>query len=221
MSARKFRDDYLHLGHRRRLVQQLREKGIRDERILDAISRVPRHWFVPQSYESLAYEDRALPIRAEQTISQPYTVAYQTMLLDTQPGYKVLEIGTGSGYQAAILGVMDLKVFTLERHNLLYRQALSLLDDGQFGDIRCFLRDGFLGLPQFAPFDAILVTAAAEQVPETLLQQLAIGGKMVIPVGSAEQTMQRIIRISEDIYHTDHFGQFRFVPFVGGVVHKS
>ena len=218
MSNRKFVDDYLHLGHRRRLVSTLRTKGITDEQVLQAISKVPRHWFVEQPFEAKAYEDRALPIAASQTISQPYTVAYQTSLLRPAPRLKVLEIGTGSGYQAAVLGKLGMRVFTLERQEQLYAKTRSMLAANRFGSIRCFLRDGYRGLPVYGPYDRILVTAGAPEVPLKLLEQLTIGGILVIPVGVGKQEMLRITRTSEDAFETERMGPFRFVPFAEGIV---
>ena len=218
MSNRKFVDDYLHLGHRRRLVSTLRTKGIRDEQVLEAIFKVPRHWFVEQPFEAKAYEDRALPIAASQTISQPYTVAFQSSLLKPAPRLKVLEIGTGSGYQAAVLGKLGMRVFTLERQEQLYAKTRSMLAANRFGSIRCFLRDGYRGLPVYGPYDRILVTAGAPEVPGKLLEQLTIGGILVIPVGVEKQEMLRITRTSEDTFETERMGAFRFVPFAEGVV---
>ena len=219
MPGRRLRDDYLHLGHRRRLVQHLRHRGIDDVATLDAIGRVPRHFFVPRAHEARAYEDRALPIGHGQTISQPYTVAFQTSVLRARRRQKVLEIGTGSGYQAAVLGALGLRVFTLERQEALYHRTRALLSAHDFGRIRCFLRDGYRGLPAYAPFDRILVTAGASDIPEVLLGQLAPGGIMVVPVGDGDQVMKRITRpegggaiVVEDL------GAFRFVPFLGGLV---
>lgn len=219
MSARRFRDDYLHLGHRRRLVQHLRHRGIDDEAVLEAIGQVPRHFFVPRAHEARAYEDRALPIGHGQTISQPFTVAYQTALLRASPRQKVLEIGTGSGYQAAVLGAMGLRVFTLERQEALFRNTQALLSARGFGRIRCFLRDGYRGLPAYAPFDRILVTAGAADIPEVLVDQLAPGGIMVVPVGEGEQVMKRITRPDDggEVVVED-LGAFRFVPFLEGLV---
>ena len=221
MTTRTYADDYIHLGHRRRLVQILRERGIRDEAVLAAIGRVPRHWFVGQPYESLAYEDRALPIARGQTISQPYTVAAQTEWLRAEPRTKVLEIGTGSGYQAAILGAMGLRVFTLERQEDLYHRTRALLHRHRFGMVRCFLQDGYRGLPAYGPYERILVTAGAPTVPQALLAQLTVGGAMVIPVGVGQQTMQRITRLAEDDYAVERLGEFRFVPFAEGIVSRA
>lgn len=218
MSNRKFVDDYLHLGHRRRLVSTLRTKGIRDEQVLEAIAKVPRHWFVEQPFEAKAYEDRALPIAASQTISQPYTVAFQSSLLKPAPRLKVLEIGTGSGYQAAVLGKLGMRVFTLERQEQLYVKTRSMLAANRFGSIRCFLRDGYRGLPVYGPYDRILVTAGAPEVPSKLLEQLVLGGILVIPVGVKKQEMLRITRTSDNTFETERMGAFRFVPFAEGLV---
>ena len=220
MSHRRYVDDYLHLGNRRRLVQHLRGRAITDEAVLAAMARVPRHWFVAQPYENLAYEDRALPIGSGQTISQPYTVAYQSSLLRASVGQKVLEVGTGSGYQAAVLAAMGLRVYTLERHLDLHRAARALLRGGKYGRVRCFHQDGFKGLPAYGPFDRILLTAGAQEVPEVLLAQLTVGGSMVAPVGSGKQRMQRITRTGDARFETETFGDFRFVPFTAGLVHE-
>lgn len=218
MSVRRLRDDYLHLGNRRRLVQQLRSRGIRDEATLSAIAKVPRHFFVPQVHGARAYEDRALPIGHGQTISQPYTVAYQTALLRARPRHKVLEVGTGSGYQAAVLGTMGLRVFTLERREALFHDVRELLGGQRFGKIRCFLRDGYRGLPAYAPYDRILVTAGAAEVPVALLEQLAPGGVMVAPVGEGDQVMKRLTRPPDGgEVEVEELGTFRFVPFVQGL----
>jgi len=218
MSKRKFVDDYLHLGHRRRLVNTLRTKGITNETVLEAIAKVPRHWFVEQPFEAKAYEDRALPIAASQTISQPFTVAFQTSLLRPAPRLKVLEIGTGSGYQAAVLGKLGMRVFTLERQEQLYAKTREMLSANRFGSIRCFLRDGYRGLPVYGPYDRILVTCGAPEVPQTLLDQLTLGGILVIPVGVDRQEMLRITRTGESDFQSERKGAFRFVPFAEGLV---
>lgn len=218
MPARRLTDDYLHLGHRRRLVADLRARGIRDEATLAAIGRVPRHYFVARAHESRAYEDRALPIGHGQTISQPYTVAYQTSALRAEPRQKILEVGTGSGYQAAVLGSLGLRVCTLERQEGLYQQARALLAGGRFGRVRCFLRDGYKGLPAYAPFDRILVTAGAREIPVVLLEQLAPGGVLVIPVGRGGQVMKRITRDARGGgFREENGAEFRFVPFLDGL----
>ena len=221
MTPRRYRDDYLHMGNRRRLVQTLREKGVTDERVLEAIAKVPRHWFVSRAHAERAYEDRALPIGREQTISQPYTVAMQSSWLDAKPGLRVLEIGTGSGYQAAVLATMGLSVYTLERQEDLYLKTSAFLHRQRFGLIRCFFQDGFKGLPVYGPYDRILVTAGAERVPNVLLAQLRLGGSMVVPVGAGQQTMHRITRHGEEDFRSEALGRFRFVPFTEGVVRRT
>jgi protein-L-isoaspartate(D-aspartate) O-methyltransferase len=199
------------------LVDSLREKGIRDAAVLDAIWRVPRHWFLDKAFADLAYEDKAFPIERDQTISQPYTVARMTELLQVEKRHKVLEIGTGSGYQAVILAALGARVYTVERQKLLYEQVRALLPRIGFPGIRCFFRDGFQGLPAYAPFDRIIVTAAAERIPRTLTDQLGPGGILVIPVGTEVQDMLRITRQPDGELRTERFGQYRFVPFVEGL----
>jgi protein-L-isoaspartate(D-aspartate) O-methyltransferase len=215
------KDRYYHRGMRRKLVQQLREKGIKSERVLEAIGRVPRHFFLDNAFEELAYEDQALPIGEEQTISQPYTVAFQTELLDVQKGHRVLEIGTGSGYQACVLVAMGAEVYSIERQENLYWRTKQLLEKMQVHPIRLFLGDGYEGLPKLAPFDKIIVTAGATAVPETLQEQLLIGGTMVVPVGTPTQQMYRVVRIAEDEFYSQVYGEFRFVPFEKGVKRKK
>ena len=205
---------------RRKLVDGIRRRGISDERILTAMDALPRHFFLEKAFAEKAYEDTAFPIGCEQTISQPYTVAYQTALLEIEKREKVLEIGTGSGYQAAILALLGARVYTVERQELLYQKAKALLSQLGMRNVRCFFRDGSKGLPEFAPFDKILVTAGADKVPGALLEQLAIGGMLVIPVGADVQRMQRITRIGADEYKTERFDHFRFVPFLTGVAKK-
>lgn len=211
-------DSYLHKGLRKKLVDEIKRKGIRSEKVLEAINRVPRHLFMDSSFVHFAYKDQAFPIAANQTISQPYTVAFQTELLDIQKGDKVLEIGTGSGYQAAVLLEMGAKVFTIERYKVLNLGAQGLLPKIGYRP-RFFYGDGFEGLPGYAPFDKIIVTAAASEIPEKLVEQLCIGGKMVLPVGGrSSQSMVLIEKISEkDIKTTEH-GAFVFVPMLKGKV---
>ena len=211
------KDTYRHRGLRRKLVETLRNKGIQDEQVLQAIGTLPRHYFLDKAFEEWAYHDKAFPIGNNQTISQPYTVARQTEILKVQARTSVLEIGTGSGYQAAILGLLKARVYTLERQEALYEHARHLLNQLGFGNIRVYLRDGYNGLPEFAPFDRIIVTAAAPEIPETLLIQLKIGGFMVIPVGSDSQKMMRIKRIGKTEYDYEENGSFRFVPFLKGL----
>lgn len=202
---------------RRMLVDGLREKGIRDEAVLEAVLRVPRHWFLDKAFADLAYEDKAFPIDRDQTISQPYTVARMTELLQVRKRDKVLEIGTGSGYQAAILAALGARVFTVERQKALYEKTRQFLPQLGFPGIRCFFRDGFLGLPAYAPFDRIIVTAAAGSIPPALTDQLADGGILVIPVGEDVQDMLRITRMPDGTLKTERFGQYRFVPFMEGL----
>lgn len=210
-------DNYRHKGLRRKLVAALAQKGIESKRVLSAIELVPRHFFLDKSFESKAYIDKAFPIGNDQTISQPFTVAFQSQLLAIKKREKVLEIGTGSGYQAAILGALGARVFTIERQEDLYKKSRKLLHQLGFGNIRCYFKDGYKGLAEFAPFDKIIVTAGAAEVPEALLKQLKIGGFLVIPVGEKVQKMQRIIKISEEELRTEEWGDFKFVPFLKGV----
>ncbi len=214
MTANQQTDSYRHKGLRRKLVDLLRSKGILDENVLQAIDKVPRHFFFDSSFLEFAYEDKAFPIGSGQTISQPYTVAFQSELLRVGPGMRVLEIGTGSGYQACILAEMGAKVYTIERQKLLYEQTKSLLPKMNFR-IRPFYGDGYLGLPAHAPFDRILITAAAPFIPEALVSQIKTGGIMVVPVGLSEvQVMHRLIRKSETEVVTELHGNFRFVPML-------
>lgn len=203
---------------RRRMVEAIRRKGITDERVLHAMNKVPRHLFGFESaFLERAYEDNAFPIGEGQTISQPFTVAYQTHLLCVQPGHKVLEIGTGSGYQAAILYEMGARVFTIERVRALYLRVKERLLRLGYGNIRCFYGDGFDGLPAYAPFDRILITAAAPEVPDKLLRQLRKGGMLVVPVGKGSlQIMRRCTYLSESEIKEELFDAFRFVPMLPG-----
>jgi protein-L-isoaspartate(D-aspartate) O-methyltransferase len=206
---------------RQRLVQTLRERGIQDERVLGAIGRVPRHEFVEPAFRARAYADEALPIGMDQTISQPFTVAYQTALLEVEPRDRILEVGTGSGYQAAVLCEMGARVFSVERHEALLDRTQSLLDDLGY-DVRTRHGDGTKGWVAFAPYDGIVVTAAAPHIPEPLLHQLREpdgtgGGRLVIPVGGRDgQTMVRVRRVGTGPhgYEREEFHNFRFVPLV-------
>lgn len=204
-----------HLNRRKELVEGIRVKGIRDNRILMAIEAIPRHLFVDTALEMKAYEDTALPIGNGQTISQPYTVAAQTELLEVKKGDKVLEIGTGSGYQAAILCHMGADVYSVERHEKLYHNAKEILKQlGYRPNLK--LGDGTLGWNAYAPYDGIVVTAGAPVVPEDLVHQLNIGGRLVVPVGTQKsQTMVRIIRVSEDEFEEERHQSFKFVPLIG------
>jgi protein-L-isoaspartate(D-aspartate) O-methyltransferase len=210
-------DTYRHKGLRKQLVETLRKKGIQSEAVLGTIMAIPRHFFLDKAFVEIAYEDKAFPIGSEQTISQPFTVAYQTELLDLKKREKVLEVGTGSGYQATVLAMMGARVFTVERHDLLLAKAKNMFELFNLGNIRAYFRDGYKGLPEFAPFDKIIVTAAAPFVPEPLKQQLKIGGKMVIPVNvDNHQEMQRWTKIGENEFEIERFNTFHFVPFVKG-----
>jgi protein-L-isoaspartate(D-aspartate) O-methyltransferase len=209
-------DSYRHKGQRKRLVEDLRKRGIRDEAVLAAILAVPRHFFLDKAFEEHAYEDKPFPIGHEQTISQPYTVAYQSSLLAVKAGDKVLEIGTGSGYQAAVLAALGARVYTVERQESLFVHARELLQSLGFRTVHCFFRDGSLGLPTYAPFDKILVTAGAPVVPEPLKDQLKTGGILVIPVGEEVQKMKKITRLSETEFREETLDDFRFVPFLPG-----
>jgi protein-L-isoaspartate(D-aspartate) O-methyltransferase len=212
-----FEDSFRYKGLRQRLVNEIRKKGITDERVLEAIGKVPRHLFMDKSFVNLAYKDQAFPIGEGQTISQPYTVAVQSSLLDVHPGEKVLEIGTGSGYQAAVLSEMGARVFSVERQSLLYQKTSRLLKSIGFRNIRLFLGDGYEGLPNFAPFDKIIVTAAVKNVPTALLLQLKTEGLLVVPLGEGSQTMTRIKRLTEDDFEQETFGEFAFVPMLKGI----
>ncbi len=204
-----------HSKRRGELVKQLEEKGIKDRAVLQAINTIPRHIFIDTALENRAYEDTALPIGNGQTISQPYTVAAQSELLDVKKGDKILEIGTGSGYQAAILCHLGADVYSVERHEKLYLNAKKVLQELGFRP-RLKLGDGTLGWGAYAPYDRIVVTAGAPVVPEDLVKQLNVGGKLVVPVGNQEsQTMVRITRVSENEYEEEHLNSYKFVPLIG------
>ncbi|WP_277632920.1 protein-L-isoaspartate(D-aspartate) O-methyltransferase, partial [Avrilella dinanensis] len=191
-----------------------KSKGISDDRVLEAIRRIPRHLFIDSSFEDFAYQDKAFPILAGQTISQPYTVAFQTQLLDVQPDDKILEIGTGSGYQTAVLYLMKAKVYTIERQLELYKKTSKLLPQLGYRPKIMTYGDGYKGMPTDAPFDKILVTAGAPEIPKALMAQLKIGGKLVIPVGKEIQTMQMLIRKSAMEFEQHEYGDFKFVPML-------
>jgi protein-L-isoaspartate(D-aspartate) O-methyltransferase len=213
--AYKFVDNYRERGARKQLVDILKKKGIDDEAVLKAIGKVPRHYFFDETFWNQAYKDIAFPIGEGQTISQPYTVAYQTQLLHIKKGDKVLEIGTGSGYQACILVELGAKVYTIERQEKLYERTIQVLPYMGYKP-HFFLGDGSKGIPEHAPYDKIIVTAGAPMVPEELLRQLAIGGILVIPVGDAEtQKMVTILKTAENDYERHVLDTFRFVPLVG------
>jgi len=211
-------DSLRHQGMRKKLVEGLKIKGVRNEKVLEAIGKVPRHLFMESTFLNFAYKDQAFPIGAGQTISQPLTVALQTQLLQVEKNDKILEIGTGSGYQAAILIEMGAKVFTVERQKELYMKVQKFLSEIGYNPA-CFFGDGYKGLPNFAPFNKIIVTAGAPFIPEELKQQLVIGGRMVIPVGNEKrQEMNVVIRLSDDDFKIEKHGGFIFVPLLKGTV---
>ncbi len=212
------KDTYRHKGLRKKLVDSIGRKGIQDEKILAAMKAIPRHFFLDNAFEEWAYQDKAFPIGYEQTISQPFTVAYQTSLLEVKKRDKIMEVGTGSGYQAALLAALGARVFTIERQEALHNEAKNLLSKMGFGNIRFYFKDGYKGLPEFAPFDKILVTAGASKIPDELKKQLKTGGIMVVPVGNSKvQRMYKITRITENEYLEEKLDNFRFVPFLKGV----
>lgn len=199
------------------MVDNIRSKGITDENVLAAINNIPRHYFLDTAFEGIAYEDRAFPIGEGQTISQPYTVAYQSQLLEVKPFEKILEIGTGSAYQACVLGELKANVYTIERQKKLFDLVKLFPFKSKYPTLRFFYGDGYEGLPTYAPFDKVLVTAAAPQIPEKLLKQLKIGGKMVIPVGGGDvQRMLRITKLADDKFEEEIFDDFSFVPMLAG-----
>lgn len=207
-------DSYRHKGLRKQLVQLIRSKGIKDEAVLSAIEEIPRHWFMDSSFLEFAYQDKAFPIGSGQTISQPYTVAFQTELLQIKKNEKVLEVGTGSGYQASVLVKMGAKVFSIERQKNLFQKTKVFLPSIGYRP-KLFFGDGYAGLPAFAPFDKIIITCGAPYIPEALIAQLKPGGIMVVPVGDDIQTMTTLIKTSETEYIVKEHGSFRFVPMLG------
>lgn len=214
---RIFEDNYRHKGMRKQLVDGIRQKGISDDRVLQAILHIPRHFFMDSAFDKIAYEDRAFPIAEGQTISQPYTVAYQTQLLELKPFEKVLEIGTGSAYQACVLAEMGVQVFTIERQRNLFDQNKNFPFLKKYTNIKFFYGDGYEGLPTYAPFDKIIITAAAPLVPPKLIEQLKIEGKMVIPLGDGKvQRMLRITKQEGGILKEEEFDNFSFVPMLQG-----
>ncbi len=207
-------DSYRHKGMRKKLVDTIRGKGITSENILEAINKIPRHHFLDSSFLEFAYDDKPFPIGSGQTISQPYTVAFQTEILDVSKGHKVLEIGSGSGYQACVLEEIGAKVFSIERQRKLYHKTKEFI--GKLGyKIKFFYGDGYKGVPAFAPYDRILITAAAPEIPDELLQQLKPGGKLVVPLGGGDvQTMMRLTKLPDGEITRETFGAFRFVPLL-------
>ena len=213
----KFEDTYRHKGLRKKLIDTIREKGITDENVLNAMMNIPRHFFLDTALQDIAYQDRAFPIAEGQTISQPYTVAYQTQLLQVKQYERILEIGTGSGYQATVLAEMGAQVFTIERQKKLFDNNKSFIFKSRYPNIKFFYGDGFEGLPTYAPFDKIIITAAAPEIPPKLIEQLKPGGKMVIPVD--ENKIQRMLRLTKNedgSYDEEAFENFSFVPMLKG-----
>lgn len=208
------KDTFKHKGMRQQLVEVVKSKGITDENVLNALGKVPRHLFMDSGFLDHAYQDKAFPIAANQTISQPYTVAFQTELLQVKKGDKILEIGTGSGYQAAILCEMGAKVYSIERQLELFKMTSNFLPKLGYRAKKLIFGDGYKGLKEEAPFDGIIVTAGAPFVPKPLLSQLKIGGRLVIPVGEATQTMTLFIRKGPKDFEKHEFGEFRFVPLL-------
>ncbi|MCH8903089.1 MAG: protein-L-isoaspartate(D-aspartate) O-methyltransferase [Bacteroidetes bacterium] len=212
-------DTYKHKGMRKRLVSILKEKGINDQKILDAIGKVPRHFFLDEAFLEAAYEDQAFQIGEGQTITQPYTVAYQTELLDISRGQKILEIGTGSGYQASILAELGAKIFTIERNRILRDRADKLLKEIGYFHVKTFFGDGYKGLPMYQPFDRIIVTAGSNEIPKELINQLNVGGKLVMPIGDKNiQKMACLIKTSETEFEINNSKSFKFVPLLPGKV---
>lgn len=208
------KDTAKHQGLRNQLITVLKNKGIIDKAVLDAIQKIPRHLFLNSSFEDYAYQDKAFPIGAGQTISQPYTVAFQSQLLEVKKEDKILEIGTGSGYQTAVLCTIGAKVYTVERQNELFKSTSLLLPKLGIRPKHISFGDGYKGLPNYAPFDSIIVTAGAPIIPKPLMAQLKIGGRLVIPLGEEHQIMTLLIRKSETQFEKHEFGEFRFVPLL-------
>lgn len=206
-------DNYLLLGQKKRMIENLRQKGITDENVLQAFDKMERHRFLESILWPHAYEDVALKLTTDQTISKPSTVAFQSQLLEVKKGHKILEIGTGSGFQAAILYAMGAKVYTVERQIALFKHTKPLLDK-LAPSVVTYYGDGFKGYPQFAPYDRVIVTCGAPDIPQALLDQLVTGGIMVIPVGTDAQIMKKIVKISDTEYEETDFGDFLFVPML-------
>ncbi len=207
-------DSFKHKGLRKKLIQTIKSKGINNKNVLSAIGKVPRHLFMDSGFIDHAYQDKAFPIGADQTISQPFTVAFQTELLEINKGDKVLEVGTGSGYQAAVLCELGANVFSIERQGELYKKVVNFLPSINYYPKKIIYGDGYKGLKEEAPFDSIIVTAGAPFVPKTLLNQLKIGGRLVIPIGENIQVMTLYIRVSEKKFNMKEYGEFQFVPLL-------
>ena len=212
-------DNFLLLGQKKRMIEQLRQKGITDENVLQAFDKMERHRFLESLLWPQAYEDIAIKLTTDQTISKPSTVAFQSQLLEVSKGTKVLEIGTGSGFQAAILYAMGAKVYTVERQIALFKRTKPLLEK-LAPSVVTYYGDGFKGYPQFAPYDRVIVTCGAPDIPQALLDQLVIGGIMVIPVGPESQIMKKIVKISDTEYEETDYGDFLFVPMLKERVRK-
>ena len=214
---RKYEDTYRHKGLRKKLIELLRSKGITDERVLEAMNNIPRHFFLDSALDEIAYEDRAFPISEGQTISQPYTVAYQSQLLEVKPGERVLEIGTGSAYQACVLAEMGANVFTIERQKKLFDLTKHFALRAKYHTIKYFYGDGYEGLPTYAPFDKVIITAAAPFIPPKLVEQMKPGAKMVIPLNEGEhQRMLRLSKLADGSLQEEAFENFSFVPMLAG-----
>jgi protein-L-isoaspartate(D-aspartate) O-methyltransferase len=214
---RKYEDSYRHKGLRKKLVDLLRGKGITNEKVLEAIERIPRHYFLDSAFDEVAYEDRAFPIGEDQTISQPYTVAYQTQLLEVKPFNKVLEIGTGSAYQACVLAELGVQLCTIERQKKLFESNKKFEFLRKYPNIKFFYGDGFEGLPTYAPFDRVIITAAAPFIPPKLVAQMKVGGMMVIPIDSGDsQIMKRLTKLENGTLKEEVFERFSFVPMLVG-----
>ena len=214
---RKYEDTYRHKGLRKKLMDVLKDKGITDDNVLAAMNNIPRHFFLDSAFDEIAYEDRAFPISEGQTISQPYTVAYQTQLLQVKPFDKILEIGTGSIFQATVLAEMGAKVFTIERQKVLFEKTKNYIFKTTYPNLKFFFGDGYEGLPTFAPFDKVIITAAAPFIPPKLIEQLKAGGKMVVPLNEGEhQRMLRITKNEEGGTIEEAFQNFSFVPMLTG-----
>ena len=210
-------DTYRHKGLRKKLLDILRSKGITEEAVLTAMDNIPRHYFMDSALDNIAYEDRAFPISDGQTISQPYTVAYQTQLLQLKKNDKVLEIGTGSIYQATVLAELGAKVFTIERQKNLFDKTKNYIFKNKYSNLKFFYGDGFEGLPTYAPFDKVIITAAAPFIPPKLMQQLKTGGYMVIPVDEGnKQRMMRLTKHDDETWSEEIFENFSFVPMLTG-----
>jgi len=216
-----YKDTYQYKGLRKKLVEELKHKGIKSNAVLRAFEKIPRHFFFEKAFADWAYQDKAFPIGKGQTISQPFTVAFQTELLDIKKRESVMEIGTGSGFQAAVLATLGARVYTIERHQSLHITAKQRLKKMGYAGIRFYFKDGYKGLPEFAPFDKILVTAAASEVPKALKNQLKTGGKLVIPAGDEQgQKMLLITRLDQQHFEEKELGSFKFVPFLKGISRK-